>query len=920
MMTTGKPDPTAQTSTENSPASAPDVPDQPDESLRNDVRMLGALLGEVLKSQHGNDLFNLVEDVRRLAKQARHGDDQARSELFSLLSGLDAQAMLLLARAFSHFLNLTNIAEQHHKIRQRRQRAFQLAENGAIGFLDDQLATLRQSGITADTLHETVCNMRVEPVFTAHPTEIRRRTVSMKHLRMARMLADRDRCDLTPAEQQTVRTRLKRVIAEIWETDEIHRKRPTPLDEARTGLVLIDQTLWDTVPKILRNLDEALARHTGRGLPLEAVPLRLGSWMGGDRDGNPNVTPAVTAKVLLVSRWQAAELFGREIRALREELSMRDASDELLAALEVVNPAEADAPHLEPYRAFLRPLVQQLEQVKQITDQALRQGQWKNSEKRLPLVSRADLLKPLLLVDRSLRSCGDGLVADGRLQNILRRVYAFGLTLMPLDIRQEAARHTQAMSEITQFLGLGDYASWDEARRQQFLRQELNNPRPLVPKNFVGSDDARDVLETFDLLANTHHEALGSYVISMAEQPSDVLLVALFQKEAGIARPLRISPLFEQLDSLQSAADCMNALYAMPWYRQHITRHHGDEQEVMIGYSDSAKDAGQLTAAWALYNAQEKLVHSATQHGIRLTLFHGRGGTVARGGGPAHSAILSQPPGSVDGRFRVTEQGEVIQAKYGLPGLAEETLELYLSAVLQATLLPPDAPRAEWRQHMDALSEVALSAFRGVVREQPDFVEYFKQATPEPELGSLKIGSRPARRRAGSGIKYLRAIPWIFAWSQTRLMLPAWLGVGEALQEAEDRGTMQSLQGMQKEWPFWATFLSLMEMVLAKADPQVAKWYEDRLVAPDLKPLGKDLRHRFHLTREEVLKVTGHRFLLENNPPLRQSITVRNPYIDPLNILQVELLARHRAGQNGLIDDALVIAINGIAAGLRNTG
>jgi len=505
--------------------------------------------------------------------------------------------------------------------------------------------------------------MRVEPVFTAHPTEIRRRTVSMKHLRMARMLADRDRCDLTPAEQQTVRTRLKRVIAEIWETDEIHRKRPTPLDEARTGLVLIDQTLWDTVPKVLRNLDEALARHTGQGLPLEAVPMRLGSWMGGDRDGNPNVTPAVTAKVLLVSRWQAAELFGREIRALREELSMRDASDELLAALEVVNPAEADAPHLEPYRAFLRPLVQHLEQVKQMTDEALRQGQWKNSEKRLPLVSRADLLKPLLLVDRSLRSCGDGLVADGRLQNILRRVYAFGLTLMPLDIRQEAARHTQAMSEITQFLGLGDYASWDEARRQQFLRQELNNPRPLVPKNFVGSDDARDVLETFDLLANTHHEALGSYVISMAEQPSDVLLVALFQKEAGIARPLRISPLFEQLDSLQSAADCMNALYAMPWYRQHITRHHGDEQEVMIGYSDSAKDAGQLTAAWALYNAQEKLVHSATQHGIRLTLFHGRGGTVARGGGPAH-ARLGGWPFSRDRTGR-SDSGQVWSARAG---------------------------------------------------------------------------------------------------------------------------------------------------------------------------------------------------------------------------------------------------------------
>ncbi len=894
--------------------------DKPEAPLRDDVRMLGALLGEVIKSQHGEALFGQVEKVRQLAKQARNGDEQARTDLFRLLSGLDAENMLLLARAFSHFLNLTNIAEQHHKIRRRRQQAFRLADEGFSGFLDAHLAALLRSGVSANDLHAAVCALRVEPVLTAHPTEVRRRTVSMKHLRMARMLAERDRCDLTPVEQKIIRTQLKRVIAEIWETDEIHRHRPTPLDEARTGLVLIDQTLWDAVPKVLRNLDEALLRHTGRGLPLEAVPLSLGSWMGGDRDGNPNVTPAVTAKVILVSRWQAAELFAREIRALREELSMRKASETFLAELQKINPAEAGQPHLEPYRAFLRPLLGQLEQIKTITDEALRNGRWQGVESRLPLLAKEDLLKPLSLVDRSLRACGDALIADGRLQNIIRRVHAFGLTLMPLDIRQEAARHTQAISEVTRSLGLGDYAQWDENQRQNFLLQELENPRLLIPKNFTGSDETQDVLDTFALLANIHPEALGAYVISMAEQPSDVLLVALLQKEAGLSQPLRIVPLFEQLDSLCTAADCMNALYAMPWYRKHLHVWHQDEQEVMIGYSDSAKDAGQLTAAWTLYKAQEKLVHSARQHQVRMTLFHGRGGTVARGGGPAHLAILSQPPGSVDGRFRVTEQGEVIQAKYGLPGLAEETLELYLGAVLEATVSPPNSPEDSWREHMEKLSTVALQAFRGVVREQPDFVEYFKQATPEPELGSLKIGSRPARRRLGTGIKYLRAIPWIFAWSQTRLMLPAWLGVGEALQTAENAGQLSALRIMQQHWPFWNTFLSLMEMVLAKADPRVAKWYEDRLVESRLRPLGHDLRQRFYLTRDQVLQASDHDQLLENNPALRQSVKVRNPYIDPLNILQVELLARHRAGQNGLIDDALIIAINGIAAGLRNTG
>ncbi len=718
------------------------------------------------------------------------------------------------------------------------------------------------------------------------------------------MLEALDRPGLRDYHIEALRQQLYRVITELWETDEIRRQQPTPLDEARSGLVVFDQTLWDAVPQVLNTLSRILSKHTGRPLPLEATPLRICSWMGGDRDGNPNVTPEMTEQVIWASRWKAAELYYREIRELREELSMNDCNAELR---DVVGDAH------EPYRVLLKKLLKQLSRTMRQMEVLMDGG---HHRKWKIITTRRDLLEPLMLCYNSLLDCDDDIIVDGRLTDIIRRVHAFGVISMPLDIRQEAGRHTQALTEITEYLGLGAYDKWTENERQDFLTRELASKRPLIPEKFPACEEVQVVLDTFRMLARQPAEYLGAYIISMATSASDVLAVEVLQKACGSRRPQRVVPLFERLDDLQNAAQTMGDLWSNPVYARKINGF----QEIMIGYSDSAKDAGQLAAAWGLYRAQEQLVELARQHNIKLTLFHGRGGTVARGGGPAHAAIRAQPPGSVNGSLRVTEQGEVIQAKYGVHGIAVENLKIYLCAVLDATLTPPPAPKSEWRENMENLSQIALKEFRGFVRENPDFVPYFVQATPEAELGNLKIGSRPARRRQGEGITYLRAIPWIFAWTQTRLMLPAWLGIGAALQTALDQNKEQQLREMQAEWPFFKSTVDLIEMVLAKADPEVAALYDQELVEPRLQPLGASLREKYRQITDAVLELTGHRCLVEHEPFVLQGIIVRNPYVDPLNILQVEILSRIRQGETGIIEDALIMAINGISAGMRNTG
>lgn len=892
----------------------------PHEPLRDDVRWLGELLGETLKAREGIALFDTVERVRALSKAGRAGDEAALDALAELLRSLPVEHAVPVARAFSHFLTLANIAEQHHRIRRRRAYQRDAGAPPQPGSFDDVFGRLLARGVAPDALHAAVSALRIDLVLTAHPTAITRRTLSQKHLRIAQALASHDCPDLTPSARAGVGEALRREIVTAWETDEIRLRQPTPLDETISGLLIFEQSLWDAVPLYLRALDAALRRATGRGLPLDAAPIRFGSWMGGDRDGNAAVTPEATRVACLVSRWMAADLYERELSALRAELSITEASEELRLQA-------GDA--REPYRAVLRPVIARLRATREVLGlEIARAGaaadaspppQHPDAE---PYESLEDFVAPVALCYRSLVETGLGLIAAGRLGDILRRTAAFGLTLVRLDLRQHSKKHAEALDVITRAEGDGSYLEWDEPRRQAFLRDALRTATAggvgetarLSPAG--ASDEAREVLETFRTAAAIHSESLGAYVISMAQAPSDVLAVEYLLALAG-AR-LRVVPLFEQVDDLAAAAGTIRELLAIPEYRARIS----GRQEVMIGYSDSAKDGGRLAANWALYRAQESLVDVCRAADVELTLFHGRGGSISRGGGPTAVAMQSQPPGSIGGRLRVTEQGEMIQAQFGLLEIAARTLEVYTTATVDAMLAPPRQPRAEWRGAMDRMADRARGAYREFVFDHPRFVEYFRAATPEVELAVLPIGSRPARRVTGGGVESLRAIPWVFAWTQTRLLLPSWLGSGDALAEAFTRGERDMLREMSREWPFFRSTLDLIETALAETDARIAAEYDRQLVPADLRPLGAELRSRLEATIRAVLDATGSRDLLEERPVIRRSIEVRNPYVYPINLVQIELLRRLREGpgDDPQVRKAFMMTVNGIAAGMRNTG
>lgn len=871
-----------------------------DVRLREDVHVLGELLGETIRQQHGDAFLQKIEDIRHSAKADRRGPGE---QLSSTLADLAEEDLLPVARAFNQFLNLANMAEQYQLI---RRRDADQPEPFEAQVLPELLGRLKQAGHSNDALALQLAKLDIQLVLTAHPTEVARRTLIQKYDAIAGQLAAQDHRDLTPAERQQVRERLRRLIAEAWHTEEIRRTRPTPVDEAKWGFAVIEHSLWHAIPSHLRKVDKALLEATGLRLPLEAAPIRFASWMGGDRDGNPNVTAAVTREVLLLARWMAADLFLRDIDALAAELSMQQANDALRKQV---------GDSAEPYRAVLKQLRDRLRATRAWAHSALTSNQPAGAD---VLVDNRELIAPLELCYQSLHECGMGVIAEGPLLDCLRRAVTFGLFLGRLDVRQDAARHRDALTEITDYLGLGRYADWDEEQRIAFLQAELKNRRPLLPAHFKPQADTAEVLATCREVAAAPAASLGSYVISMAGAASDVLAVQLLLKEAGLTRPMRVVPLFETLADLDNAGPVMQRLLGLPGYRAGLR----GPQEVMIGYSDSAKDAGTTAAAWAQYRAQENLVRICAEHQVELLLFHGRGGTVGRGGGPAHAAILSQPPGSVAGRFRTTEQGEMIRFKFGLPGIAEQNLNLYLAAVLEATLLPPPPPQPAWREVMDQLAADGVQAYRSVVRENPDFVEYFRQSTPEQELGRLPLGSRPAKRRAG-GIESLRAIPWIFGWTQTRLMLPAWLGWETALTNALARGQGELLAQMREQWPFFRTRIDMLEMVLAKADAQIAEAYDERLVQPHLRPLGAHLRDLLSQSCQVVLGLTGQPVLLAHSPETREFISLRNTYLDPLHRLQAELLARSRSREAALdspLEQALLVTVAGIAAGLRNTG
>ncbi len=904
--------------------------DDPHKPLRDDVRLLGTLLGETLRRQEGDALFARVERIRAAAKAARHASDERGHPLDEMareLAGMPVSEAVPIARAFAHFLNLANVAEQHH--RARRRRAYQLdpAAPPQPGSIEEVLTRLSTNGVSGSQLHRAVSALGIELVLTAHPTEIMRRTLQYKYMRTAEALAGLDRSDLTPLERDTLLDALRREITAAWETEDVRRERPSPLEEVRAALSVFEQTLWDALPAFLRSLDRTLRALTRRELALGVSPIRFGSWIGGDRDGNPAVTADVTRRACLIARRVAAILYTREIRELHGELSMTVASDEL----------KARASHAaEPYRAVLQGVLQRLQATRDWIDRCLAADARESCPEAPDVYSRADdLAEPLRLCYRSLHTTGNGIIADGRLLDVLRRLAGFGISLVRLDIRQESSRHTDALSAITRHLGLGRYGDWPEERRAEFLAEALAGGRQVIPPDFRADAAVTEVLETCRVIQRIPSESLGAYVITMAGQPSDVLAVEFLQRQCGVTAPLRVVPLFETARDLHAGGDVVDRLLSLRWYRDRIAK-AGGRIEVMVGYSDSAKDVGRLAAAWELYKAQESIVAAAKRHGAAITLFHGRGGSVGRGGGPTSLAIQSQPPGSVDGTLRVTEQGEMIQAKFGLPGIALRTLEVYTTATLEAALATPSALDPRFRATMDRVGAAATAAFRRSVYDDPRFPSYFRAATPVAELDALHIGSRPARRAGADGLGSLRAIPWQFAWTQTRLLLASWLGAEEILSDAvtdEDRRTCRE---MYRAWPFFRSTIDLLQMVLAKADPGIAAHYDRHLVPPDLQGLGRNLRARLERAVEAVLSVSGQRQLLETNPVLRRSIDVRNPYVDPINLLQVELLRRLAVARKVVaavsggdeeasaelvqLRRAMLVTINGIAAGMRNTG
>ncbi len=875
-------------------------------ALRGNVNLLGQLLGQTIKDAQGQAILDKVEEIRALSKSSRSGNEDDRQALIEVLHALSDEELLPVARSFNHFLNLANVAEQFHTVSRFNDVGFcQL--NPLTQTLKTLTAKAKEGQLDSNHLAETLSKLHINLVLTAHPTEVTRRTIINKHVELSDCLASLERKDNLPQEREAILNRIAQLISQAWHTDDIRRSRPSPVDEAKWGYAVIENSLWHAVPRFLREFSDQVKEHLSLELPIDYSPIEFTSWMGGDRDGNPFVTAQVTQQVLDHGRWMALDLYSRDIDTLSAELSMSDASDELI---------ELAGQDFEPYRAVLKKLKNQVSETVVHLGAKIKN---KRSDSEDLITDINQIKHPVEVCYRSLLKCNMKVVADGLLLDLLHRINSFGLRLAKLDVRQDSDRHSDVFSELTRHLGLGDYNQWQEQDKQAFLLTELNSRRPLIPKNWQPSPEVQEVLDTFDVIAKQDEKTFGLYIISMARTASDILAVQLLLKESGCQFDLPVAPLFETLDDLNAGSDVITTLLDNVWYRGHIK----NTQNVMIGYSDSAKDAGMMAAGWAQYEAMDKLVQLADERGIELVLFHGRGGTVGRGGAPAAQALHSQPPGSLKGGLRVTEQGEMIRFKFGLPDVALQSLNIYAGAVLQSNLLPPPEPKQEWREVMKLISEQSCDHYRNVVRHDENFVPYFRMATPELELSKLPLGSRPAKRNPNGGVESLRAIPWIFAWSQNRLMLPAWLGALTGLKAALDKYGIETLHEMSLQWPFFRARLEMLEMVFSKADSWLSEHYDNALVEDMYKPLGISLRKELEEAVSLVQSLSPQNSLLADQPWIKESIALRNPYTDPLNVLQVELLRRSRSSDKvseGDIDNALMITMTGIAAGMRNTG
>lgn len=885
----------------------------PTKLLREDIKLLGTILGNIIKDNEGRTFFKKVERLRLLSKASLY--DKNKSKIFSKISKeikkLNPEEIFKLTMSFAHILNLMNLAESFDASRKLNDyENFPEKNKDQNLFIEDIIENLfRKKNLSDKKIFENINKLDIGVVLTAHPTEVKRRTLIQKYAKLIDLLEQRQLLKKYPSKIKEIDEKLYNEISIIWKTDEIKRVKPSPLDEAKWGLAVIEDSLWDTIPKVHKRLNDIFREKMGKDLPRDFNPIKFGSWMGGDRDGNPYVTSKITKKVILYSRWQAAKLYEKELTQLIQDLSMEECSLKIRGF---------SGKTFEPYRVFLRPIRDKVRLTHLSIEGHLNLNK-PFDEKKL-LKDKSEIEEPLRAVRDSLLSNGAEHIANSIVLDLIRRVKCFGISLVKIDIRQESSRHEKLLVEIIKKDRKKNYSEFSEIEKINLLSSLIKQKRFFVEKILIKDPENKEVWATFSEMAKQPASCLGTYIISMTSNGSNILEVYFLQKQSKIKKLLKVVPLFETLEDLKNAKYVMESLFKLPWYRKLIN----NQQEVMIGYSDSSKDAGKLSSSWHQFKTQEELKELALKYKIQLNFFHGRGGSPGRGGGPIQATMKSLPSGTVDGKIRITDQGEVIQQKYGYKPLAEYNLCSYIGAAMEATLNPPPRPKKNWRDLVEKMSEISTLAYRKDINASEDFLRYFKTVTPHQPLAKLSIGSRPSKRKDVDNIQSLRAIPWVFAWTQIRLMLPAWLGTTEALKYASMKKFSKTLNDMEKNWSFFNSTMDILDMVISKVDTEISAIYEDNLADKSLKRIGERLRFQFHKLVILHNKITPKEIIKERKK-FRKTLFVRNNYTEMLNILQANIMKeinnkKYKNEDKKFLDDALMTSIAGIAAAMKNTG